>query len=803
MRRRPGIRFRAFAAISLLTVGCGASDSSAPIRITAPGLDDPGGAPAAAHWDRDGPPAPITLTPGTVQGPWTSIAITTGDGESAGELLRGPAAAVLGYQAAVANPSFSGALVPTRLALIGPDSPGGPVRPALWLAAPLRVEDTQTGVTVSELSVAEAAPLIATAMALGGWQALALDRFPRGDDGQPRLPPFVPVLPGTWMDLRGTSLEGYLAADLAAQISETPGLRAETYFRLGRLVAQLDPLIHSIEALAQSLPGRTIDSGIDALTDLLAEHADALSAYLASVWVEQVVVRSGSDRIRMSIDVHAVVPVTLEAFVLAADPRRTLEQGESLGALSLVERETGVAVSPRIGGEGIVFPVNRVIEPIHLGPHRFGSTRLAFEIVGLDRAPEIRDRLLESLDVRVVRRDGTPLAADHLRRVWSIADPRFSAAREESLEHFVKSLPERITPLDGAPAPRLVNGVLRFRGGRHHLRDDLILPPGVGLWIDADTELRIDPARSILVRGSLRIEGRKGRPVRIGRADEDAPWGVLAAQGKGVTRPGGSPRQRAIVRHLEIDGGSEDQLRGVWYTGQLSVYHQDLMLSDSTLSRSSNQDNLNVNRGEVEIRDCRFMESGDDAVDLDWATGSIRSSLIHGTGPDGDGVDVAGSTVLLEDLVISDAGDKCVSAGERSTVDVHGALLRRCDAAIASKDSSRVRVAKSLVLDVGTAYDAYQKSAVFGPPELQIAGVIASGISRPVEISTGATLEVNDLVQIEPSPATSPGVRPILLSADSALGRALVSDDLGGTQSFDRDRFDALRALVSQDAPPQ
>ena len=62
---------------------------------------------------------------------------------------------------------------------------------------------------------------------------------------------------------------------------------------------------------------------------------------------------------------------------------------------------------------------------------------------------------------------------------------------------------------------------------------------------------------------------------------------------------------------------------------------------------------------------------------------------------------------------------------------------------------------------------------------------------------------MNDLVQIEPSPATSPGVRPILLSADSALGRALVSDDLGGTQSFDRDRFDALRALVSQDAPPQ
>jgi hypothetical protein len=809
MRRRVGVRFRAIAAISLLSFGCGDSvDSRGPIRITAPELDDRSGAPSPAHWDRDGPTAPITLTPGTVEGPWTSIAITGDDGESAGVLLRGPAAAVIGYQAAVESPKFAAALVPTRLALLGPDSLGGPVQPALWLDAPLRVEDTATGVSLAELSVEEAAPLLATAMVLGGWQGLAQDRFPRGDDGQPRLPPFVPILPGNWIDLRGTSLEGYLAADLAAHIADTPGLRAETYFLLGRLVEQLDPLTHSIEALAQSHPDLAhpdlaIGSGIDALTDLLAEHADALSSYLASVWVEQVVVQSGSDRIRMSIDFHTVVPVTLEAFVMSAGPRRALEQGEALGALSLIERETGVAVSPRIGANGIVFPVNRAIHPIHLGPHRFGSTRLAFEILGLDRMPEIRDRLLEDLDLRVVQRDGTPLARDHVRRVWSIVDPRFGATREESPQQFMDSLPKRIAPLEGAPAPRLENGVLRFRGGRHHLVDDLILPPGIGLWIDANTELRVDPARSILVRGSLRIEGRPGRPVRIGRADEEAPWGVLAVQGKAVTRPGGTPRRRAIVSHLELDGGSEDQLRGVWYTGQLSVYHQDLTLSGSTLSRSSNQDNLNVNRGEVEIRDSRFIDSGDDAVDLDWATGSIRHSLFAGTGPDGDGIDVAGTTLLLEDVVVSDAGDKCVSAGERSTVEVQGALLRRCDAAIASKDSSRVRVAKSLVLDVGTAYDAYQKSAVFGPPQLRILGVIAAGIARPVRISSGATLEVGDLVQIEPTPATSPGVRPILLSAETPLGRALADDDLRETESFDRDRFDALRALVPRDARPR
>jgi hypothetical protein len=590
---------------------------------------------------------------------------------------------------------------------------------------------------------------------------------------------------------------------VAAQIAETPGLRAETYFILGRLVPQLDQLTRSIEVLAASFPDAPGADRVGALTGLLAEHAESLASYLASVWVEQVVSRTGPDRIRMSIDIHSVVPVTLEAFAMTLDPRRALEQGEAIGALRLVDRKSGAGVSPRIGGSGLVFPVGRAVEPVALGPHRFGSTRLAFEIEGLARTPELRDRMLEKLDVRVVRRDGTPIAGDHVRRVWTVVDRRFSGAHEETPAEFAASLPKRVASLEGAHPPRLVDGTLRFRGGGHHLSADLILPPGIGLRIDAGTELRIDPGRSILVRGPLRIEGRPGRPVRIRRADESAAWGVLAAQGKGVTRPGGTPRLRAIVRHLELDGGSEDQLRGVWYTGQLSVYHQDLELSDSTLSRSANQDNLNVNRGAVEIRDCRFLESGDDAVDLDWATGSIRRSLLSGTGPNGDGVDLAGSTLLLEDLVITSAGDKCISAGERSNVEVKGTLLRRCDIAVASKDSSRVSLEQSVLLDVGTAYDAYQKSRVFGPPTLSIEGVIGAGLSRPVRISEGATLEVHDLVEIEPTPATAPGVQLIRLAADSALGRALAADDLRDTETFDADRYQALRALVPEDAGPR
>lgn len=804
MTRRGHAAAAAIALLALLEGGCGEPRSSQlPIRIAAPGSGAATDLPMDARWDRDGATAPITLSAGTRQGPWTTVAVTTGDGQPAGTLLRGPAAAVLGYQAAVSTPSFAGALLPSRLALVARELSGGPVQPALWLATPLRVEGAARGVPLEALSVDEAAPLLATAMALGGWQALALDRFPRGDDGRPRLPPFVPVLPGKWGDLRGTSLEGFLEAEMAERIAETPGLRAQTQLLLGRLLPQIDQLVRSIDALAASIPDLPPRTGLDALTGLLAEHAEALGTYLDSSWVEQVVSQTGPDRIRMTVDVHSVVPVDVEAFAVAFDHRRVLAQGEALGALRLIDRDSGDSIPLRIAGDRIVFPVNRAVEPVALGPYRFGSTRLAYEIRGLEEMPALRDRMLEDLDVRVVRHDGKPVAGDHLRRIWTVSDRRFSAAREESPQNFAASLADRVSSLPGAPAPRLADGVLRFRGGVHHLHGDLILPPGIGLWIEAGTELRVDPGRSILVRGALRIEGRPGSPVRIGRADESAPWGVLAAQGLGVTRAGGSPRLRAVVHHLELDGGSEDQLRGVWYTGQLSIYHQDLELSDSTLSRSSNQDNLNVNRGTVEIHDCRFLASGDDAVDLDWATGTLRRSLLSGGGPDGDGVDVAGSTLRIEDVVIGDTGDKCISAGERSKVEAKGVLMRRCDAAIASKDSSRVNVEESVVLDVGTGYDAYQKSDIFGPPTLRVDGVIAAGLSRPVRTTEGAVVEVHDLIEITPTPPTAPGVRVIRLPPESALGRALSEDALRRTEHFDAAGYEALRALAPEDARPR
>jgi hypothetical protein len=144
------------------------------------------------------------------------------------------------------------------------------------------------------------------------------------------------------------------------------------------------------------------------------------------------------------------------------------------------------------------------------------------------------------------------------------------------------------------------------------------------------------------------------------------------------------------------------------------VYHADLLLEHASLSRAFADDSLNVKYGDVDIRDSSFSDNSADAVDLDWSSGTVRSSFFARGGSGGDGLDISGSRIVVEGSVFSAFQDKCVSVGEKSTLQLVGSLLRNCGIGVASKDSSRANVRQSVFLDNGRNFSAYQKKPIFG-----------------------------------------------------------------------------------------
>ena len=114
-----------------------------------------------------------------------------------------------------------------------------------------------------------------------------------------------------------------------------------------------------------------------------------------------------------------------------------------------------------------------------------------------------------------------------------------------------------------------------------------------------------------------------------------------------------------------------------------------------------------------------------------------------------DAVDVSGSTVQVIDSRFVDIGDKCISAGENSTVRVRGGVVESASIAIASKDSSRVDIADMEVRQVENyVLAAYIKKPVYGPSVLRVQNVSIQGSGLGDAITqTDCVLEIDGTAQ--------------------------------------------------------
>ncbi len=775
------------------------------VSIVAHDLDEASGSWSSATWRENGASRSVRsvrsvllrVTDAALEA-GREVEVVDKDGKQAvARLILGEASAVLLYHAASRDSDFGTQLLSSRLARL--ETGQQEFRLALVLAP--EAPRTTGGAALHDLEVPRAARLVALAQALGAWDRLRRGRFPRRPDGRPFLPFFVPREPGDWKQLIGTSLVGFLPEPLARYVAETPGLRQASYGHLSSFARRIPALEASLVELADAVAPAVAPAALEELRDRLRRSAEAYLAYLDSVWIESIATLVAPDEARISLYVHTLLSIEIEE--LAADlPRRlVLFEKDVIGGLRLRDPSTGRVIRVQAERKQLRFPIGKRVEPVQLGPYRFGSTRIDFVLEGLANSEALRAHLVDALRPRVRKgTTGEAVAADHIRHLSAVDDPRFSAVGEETRDEFLSALPSRVqrrSPGGGGVRWDASGPTLSLSPGLYDVGEDLILPPGAQLHLAAGVELQMQPGRSILVRGPLRIDGTATAPVRIRGSSADEPWGVLAVQGKGFgALDANAGRPVTEIRYLELEGGSEDYLRGAYYSGQLSVYHQDLVLIHTILRRSHADDSLNAKYAKVTIRHSAFLDSAADAVDLDWVEGSISHSLFAGMGPEGDGVDVSGSRVVLEESVISDAQDKCLSVGERSTVEVRGVLLRSCSIALASKDLSRTELRESLLLDNERDLAAYRKKPIFGGGRILGSDLLLVGARSGAQRDAESEIVVKDSIWIGGARGDIEQSGSTLLPRDSEPVRAIDFAALAARRQFSADAYRRIRGKL-------
>jgi len=164
-----------------------------------------------------------------------------------------------------------------------------------------------------------------------------------------------------------------------------------------------------------------------------------------------------------------------------------------------------------------------------------------------------------------------------------------------------------------------------------------------------------------------------------------------------------------------LSGGSEKFINGVFFSGQLSLYHTDAEILNSKIEGSSSDDGLNVKYGKVRIENSLFANNKADQADLDFCDGTVNNSVFRSLLPnEGDGLDVSGSNILVLDSAFEGLGDKGISIGEQSWVVVYNSLVVDNGMGSAVKDLSEAFFLENTFAKNKTAIAAYEKKPLFG-----------------------------------------------------------------------------------------
>lgn len=250
--------------------------------------------------------------------------------------------------------------------------------------------------------------------------------------------------------------------------------------------------------------------------------------------------------------------------------------------------------------------------------------------------------------------------------------------------------------------------------GPHNFTESIALPKGWKLRVQAGAQLNFKDGALLKLQGQLSINGTKAMPVLL-NVQSNTTYRDMGSWGGLVVSK--SP-ERSSVKYLKLKGNGVQNLntRQGFYgmTGCMSFYESDVDITNSAFTDAQCEDALNIVKADFILDNITIDGARADAFDSDFSTGLIKNSAFIASG--NDGIDVSGTLLNLENIIMEGIGDKAVSVGEKSTLRANGIKINGAVLGLVSKDLSDA-AAKNVDFEniSGTAIMTYIKKQEYGP----------------------------------------------------------------------------------------
>ena len=210
----------------------------------------------------------------------------------------------------------------------------------------------------------------------------------------------------------------------------------------------------------------------------------------------------------------------------------------------------------------------------------------------------------------------------------------------------------------------------------------------------------------MIKNGSIKLNGTNEMPIIINSNTKDVYWKGIYVNSDNLTK------NNSIIRNTKIENLDYFDNGFIQLTGSINFYNTKVSIIKSKFSNSLSEDLINLINSDFTINDIEIYKAKSDGIDFDFSKGIFDGGIIKNIG--GDGLDFSGSNIKLKNINFEVIGDKAISVGEESNININNIKISDYKIGIASKDSSTV-IGKNLIVKRCGWYDfaSYNKKSYF------------------------------------------------------------------------------------------
>ena len=137
------------------------------------------------------------------------------------------------------------------------------------------------------------------------------------------------------------------------------------------------------------------------------------------------------------------------------------------------------------------------------------------------------------------------------------------------------------------------------------------------------------------------------------------------------------------------------------------------------------EDSVNIKNSQGDLENIEINNSQYDGLDIDFSKLNIKNIIINNA--KNDCLDVSFGDYNIKQASLNNCGDKGMSIGEKSKLNLSNGYISKSNIGIASKDDARTNVQKIKIENVNTCLAAYNKKKEFGGSKISISKLNCSG----------------------------------------------------------------------------